>query len=45
MCDHNIEELLIKCGKSVIDLAISNVKGGGLPFAAIIVNQNGEVVG
>ncbi len=45
MCVNNIEELLIKCGKSVIDLAISNVKGGSLPFAAIIVNQNGEVIG
>ena len=45
MCDHIIEELFIKCGKSVIDLAIGNVKAGGLPFAAIIVNQNGEIIG
>lgn len=45
MCDHVIEELLIKCGENVIDLAISNVKVGGLPFAAIIVNQNGEIIG
>ena len=45
MCDHIIEELLIKCGENVIDLAISNVKVGGLPFAAIIVNQNGEIIG
>ncbi len=45
MCDHIIEELLIKCGENVIDLAISNVKVGGLPFAAIIVNQNEEIIG
>ena len=45
MCDHIIEELLIKCGENVIDLAISNVKVGGLLFAAIIVNQNGELIG
>lgn len=44
MCDHIIEELPIKCGESVIDLAISNVKVGGLPFAVIIVNQNGEII-
>jgi hypothetical protein len=29
MCDHIIEELLIKCGDDAIDLAISNVKAGG----------------
>ena len=45
MCDYIIEELLIKWGEDVIDLAISNVKVGGLPFAAIIVNQNGEIIG
>ncbi|MCB1815207.1 MAG: nucleoside deaminase, partial [Candidatus Competibacteraceae bacterium] len=45
MCDHIIDELLIKCGENVLDLAISNVKAGGLPFAAIIVNQNGEIIG
>ncbi len=45
MCDHITEELLIKCGENVIDLAISNVNIGGLPFAAIIVNQNGEIIG
>ena len=45
MCNHITEELLIKCGENVIDLAISNVKVGGLPFAAIIVNQNGEIIG
>ncbi|GAB1260601.1 nucleoside deaminase [Aurantivibrio plasticivorans] len=45
MYDHIVEELLIKRGENVIDLAISNVKVGGLPFAAIIVNQNGDVIG
>lgn len=45
MCEHIIEELLTKCGENVIDLAINNVKAGGLPFAAIIINQNGEIIG
>jgi guanine deaminase len=45
MCNHIARELLIKCGENVIDLAINNVKAGGLPFAAIIVNQNGEIIG
>ncbi len=45
MCNHINAELLIKCGENVIDLAVGNVKVGGLPFAAIIVNQNGEIVG
>ena len=45
MRDHITEELLIKCGEDVIDLAISNVRVGGLPFAAIIINQNGEIIG
>tara|TARA_R110002073_G_scaffold133153_1_gene280408 strand:+ start:50 stop:523 length:474 start_codon:yes stop_codon:yes gene_type:complete len=39
------EELRTTCGESVIDLAISNVEAGGLPFAAIIVDQNGETIG
>ncbi|WP_040556877.1 nucleoside deaminase [Reinekea blandensis] len=29
----------------VINLAISNVKEDGLPFAAIVVDQNGEIIG
>ena len=45
MCDPIIEELLKKCGENVIDLAISNVKVGGLPFAAIIIKQSGEIIG
>lgn len=45
MRDHITEELLIKFGEDVIDLAISNVRVGGLPFAAIIINQNGEIIG
>lgn len=32
-------------GEIVVDLAISNVKKGGLPFSAIIVNQGGQVIG
>ena len=45
MCNHISEEFLTNCGEHVIDLAIRNVKSGGLPFAAIIVNQNGEIIG
>jgi len=45
MCNGNTEKLLTDCGENVIDLAISNVKANGLPFAAIIVNQNGEIIG
>ena len=45
MCDYNPKELFIKYGEDVVDLAISNVRAGGLPFAAMIVNQNGEVIG
>lgn len=45
MCDHHIDELLTKCGEDVVDLAIGNVRAGGLPFAAIIINQSGEVIG
>ncbi|WP_343232554.1 nucleoside deaminase [Motiliproteus sediminis] len=29
----------------MIDLALSNVKSGGLPFSAMIVNPKGEVIG
>ncbi len=45
MCDPIDTELLIKCGENVIDLAVGNVKAGGLPFAAIIVNQNRKIIG
>lgn len=45
MCDRMIEKPLGKFGDDVVDLAISNVEAGGLPFAAIIVNQAGEVIG
>ena len=45
MCNRIPEELLTKLGENVIDFAISNVKAGGLPFAAIIVNQNGDIIG
>ncbi|MCG8519669.1 MAG: nucleoside deaminase [Pseudomonadales bacterium] len=45
MSDDNGEELLKKCGEDVVDLAISNVRAGGLPFAAIIIGQSGQVIG
>jgi tRNA(Arg) A34 adenosine deaminase TadA len=45
MCEPVTEAVLIQCGDSVIDLAIGNVEAGGAPFAAIIINQNGEIIG
>jgi len=45
MCDGIDDEYLITCGEDAIDLAISNVKAGGLPFSAVIVYQSGHVVG
>jgi len=36
MRDRIDEERLATCGESAIDLAISNVKAGGLPFSAVI---------
>lgn len=33
------------CADSAIDLAISNVKKGGPPFSAIIVDQSGGIIG
>ncbi len=45
MRDRIDEERLAICGESAVDLAISNVKAGGLPFSAVIVDQNGNVVG
>ena len=45
MRDRIDEERLVTCAESAIDLAISNVKAGGLPFSALIVNQSGNVVG
>ncbi|WP_273023844.1 nucleoside deaminase [Rheinheimera sp.] len=35
----------IKWAEWAIDLAISNVKAGGLPFSAVIINQLGQVIG
>lgn len=37
--------LLMQWSESVIDLAISNVNTGGLPFAAIIVDEDGQIIG
>ncbi len=45
MPDISNETLLSKCVDDVIDLAISNVNAAGLPFAAIIVNRDTEVIG
>ena len=35
----------IKWAERAIDLAINNVKAGGLPFSAVIVSQQGQVIG
>lgn len=45
MCNSIPEGLLMECADKAIDLAISNVKEDGLPFAAIVVDQNGEIIG
>jgi len=47
MCDSHLinAEFFTKHGEDLIDLAVSNVEAGGLPFAALIVNQNGEIIG
>ncbi len=45
MCNLVTDEQLMKLGESVVDLAISNVNAGGLPFSAIIFNQEGRVIG
>lgn len=36
---------LTQWGERAIDLAISNVTAGGLPFSAVIINQQGQVIG
>lgn len=36
---------LTQWGERAIDLAISNVTAGGLPFSAVIVSQQGQVIG
>ena len=35
----------IKWAERAIDLAINNVKAGGLPFSAVIINQQGQIIG
>ncbi|WP_341708854.1 nucleoside deaminase [Halopseudomonas sp.] len=45
MHSHISDDLLYAHADSVIDLAISNVSAGGLPFSAIIVNQSGNIIG
>jgi len=45
MCNPNQLPALTQWGERAIDLAISNVTAGGLPFSAVIINQQGQVIG
>ncbi|MEQ5815206.1 nucleoside deaminase [Marinobacter sp. NFXS11] len=45
MCKAINEERLMECADIAIDLAVSNVKANGLPFSAIILDQNGDLIG
>lgn len=45
MCEPTSLDPLTQWGENVVDLAISDVDEGGLPFAAIIVNQDGKIIG
>jgi len=35
----------MECSEIAIDLAVSSVNADGLPFSAIILNQNGDLIG
>jgi len=45
MCDAISEGRLMECSEIAIDLAVSSVNADGLPFSAIILNQNGDLIG
>ncbi|MEH6669509.1 hypothetical protein [Halopseudomonas sp.] len=45
MCDAISEGRLMECAEIAIDLAVSSVNADGLPFSAIILNQNGDLIG
>lgn len=45
MCDSDSHESFMHWGKSVIELAISNINAGGLLFAAVIVSHDEEIIG
>lgn len=44
MCDAISEGRLMECAEIAIDLAVSSVNADGLPFSAIILNQNGDLI-
>lgn len=45
MCSFSPREGLAEYVNSVIDLSIKNVERGGLPFASLIIDQNGDLIG
>lgn len=45
MCDSITEKRLVECADIAIDLAVNSVKADGLPFSAIILNENGDLIG
>jgi len=45
MCKSITEERLMECAGIAIDLAVSSVKANGLPFSAIILDRNGDLIG
>ncbi|WP_286714609.1 nucleoside deaminase [Marinobacter sp. tcs-11] len=45
MCKSITEERLTESADIAIDLAVSSVKANGLPFSAIILDRNGDLIG
>ena len=45
MCKSIAEDRLMEFADLAIDLAVSNVKVNGLPFSAVILDQNGDLIG
>ena len=45
MCEFIAKERLTESADIAIDLAVSSVKANGLPFSAIILDRNGDLIG
>lgn len=45
MCKSITEKRLTESADIAIDLAVSSVKANGLPFSAIILDRNGDLIG
>ena len=45
MCKSISEERLTESADIALDLAVSSVKANGLPFSAIILDRNGDLIG